>query len=183
MRHSARVIRPFCLAVLFGACSGESDPPTASVTEGSALNSARIVERPLTGSCHTTYEILDFEFLPPPLQNVPARATIRHAGTCLLSHLGATKVVKEEVIDFTVAPAHVDGTLVLTGANQDQLLGTEASEVQPPDENGAFSFVGSWRFRGGTGRFRSAEGLASFVGSGETVDNTTDRTLSGRLAF
>jgi hypothetical protein len=177
MRDSARVALPFCLAALFSACSGESDPPTAPLTGGSAaLNSARTVQRPLTGSCHTTYEIFDFEFLPPPLQEVPARATVRHAGTCLLSHLGAAKLIKEEVIDFTVVPAHVDGSLELTAANGDQLLGVEASEVQPPDDNGAFGFLGSWRFRGGTGRFQSAEGLAWFTGSGETVNNTTDRT-------
>ncbi len=184
MRHLTRVALPFCLAVLFGACADESDAPTAPLTEASAaLGSARTVERPLTGSCHTTYEIFDFEFLPPPLQDVPVRATIRHTGTCLLSHLGATKLVKDEVIDFTVTPAHTDGTLTLTAANGDQLLGAEAAEVQPPDEEGAFGFVGSWKFRGGTGRFQAAEGLAWFAGSGETVDNTTDRTLSGRLTF
>jgi len=184
MRHLTRVTLPLCLAVLFGACADESETPTAPPAEASAaLSSARTVERPLTGSCHTTYEIFDFEFLPPPLQDVPVRATIRHTGTCLLSHLGATQLVKEEVIDFTVTPAHIDGILTLTAAKGDRLSGAEGSEVQPPDEEGAFSFVGRWRFRGGTGRFQAAEGLAWFVGSGETVDNTTDRTLSGRLTF
>jgi len=184
MRHLTRVALPFYLTVLFGACTDASDPPTSPLTEASAArSSARTVERPLTGRCHTTYQIFDFEFLPPPLQDVPVRATIRHTGTCLLSHLGATKLVKEEVIDFTVTPAQTDGTLTLTAANGDRLSGTEGSEVQPPDEEGAFSFVGTWKFRGGTGRFQAAEGLAEFVGSGETVDNTTDRTLNGRLTY
>ena len=122
MRHLTRVTLPLCLAVLFGACADESETPTAPPAEASAaLSSARTVERPLTGSCHTTYEIFDFEFLPPPLQDVPVRATIRHTGTCLLSHLGATQLVKEEVIDFTVTPAHIDGILTLTSKGRPAL--------------------------------------------------------------
>jgi hypothetical protein len=184
MRDPCWLLFSLLLPMVVGACGTESVDPFAPQPDPSARASAgAVVERPLTGNCRTVYQFVDFEFLPPPQQDVLARATIHHDGTCLLAHLGKTALTKDEVIDFTVFPAHVEGQLTLAAANGDQLSGMESSDVQPPDDSGAFSFVGRWTFIGGTGRFRDASGAAPFTGTGSTNDNTTTRSLSGRLSY
>jgi hypothetical protein len=181
MRCSAALAGAISIVVVVGACSDDIDAPTGP-NVSVALNSAKAIERPLTGSCQTAYEI-DFEFLPPPLQDVPVRATTHHVGTCLLSHLGTASLVLDEVIDFTETGALAEGTLTLTAANGDRLSGTETAEVVAPDSEGAITFEGTWRFYGGTGRFQAAEGNASFVGSGDVIGTTTQRKLEGSLTY
>jgi hypothetical protein len=183
MREPFRPLLALSLALIVAACDSSADPVAPQAEASARASAAAVVERPLTGGCQTVFEFVDFEFLPPPQENVPARATIHHTGTCLLAHLGASALIKDEVIDFTVFPAQIDGQLTLTAANGDELLGREASEVQPPDAGGAFSFVGTWTFDGGTGRFQHASGTAPFTGTGSVNDNSTTRSLNGRLSY
>jgi hypothetical protein len=184
MRDQSWSVFALPLALVMSACGTESVDPIGSRPDFSAYASASaIVERPLTGNCQTVYEFVDFEFLPPPQEDVPARGTIHHTGTCLLAHLGATALTKDEVIDFTVFPAHVEGQLTLTAANGDQLSGRESSDVRPPDDSGVFEAVGRWTFAGGTGRFEDASGTALFTAAGSVNDNTTTRVLNGRLSY
>lgn len=181
MRCSAAVAGVISIVVVVGACSDDINAPTGP-NVSVAPNSAKTIERPLTGSCQTDYEI-DIEFLPPPLQNVPVRATTHHVGTCLLSHLGTASLVLDEVINFTATGALVEGSLTLIAPNGDRLSGTESAEVVAPDAEGAFTFDGTWRFSGGTGRFQAAEGNASLVGSGDAIGTTTQRKLEGSLSY
>jgi hypothetical protein len=98
---------------------------------------------------------------PPPV----AHLTLSGSGSA--SHLGkATCFSGNEVVDFTQQPLPtLTGTLELTGANGDKLIG-EMDGLAIPGPDGSITFFGTLTFTGGTGRFARATGTAEFGGAG-----------------
>ena len=86
-------------------------------------------------------------------------------GTGSLSHLGNITVSVSQLTDFKVNPITTSGTMTITVANGDRILGeTTGTVVFLPDASGFANLDGTVTFTGGTGRFRGANGSATFSG-------------------
>lgn len=153
------------------------------------------VDRPISADCETSFVFLQG---PPSacsvFEPVPS-AFIAISGVCQVSHLGRTKVEAVQQLIFLVdssgQPVLVNGQPVvtelrncstLTAANGDELFHTTMGEVAPGDP-GEVTFGGPIIFTGGTGRFSSASGSASFFGTASLTTNTGQFTFKGTVAY
>ena len=202
MPTSARRLFLFAVfTVLLVSCADRS--PVAPTTDHGALaqsrqvqSSSNPVDRPIKGDCTTT-----FTFIDPPaagacavFQPVPS-AFIAIGGRCEVSHLGRTALnaVQQLVflLDASGQPVLVDGQPVviqlrncstLTAANGDELVHTTIGDVGPA-EPAQVAFSGSMTFVGGTGRFSTASGPASFSGTASLATNTGSFSFEGTVVY
>ena len=72
------------------------------------------------------------------------------------THLG--RFTREEVVLLNPVTGTINGTLVFTAANGDQLFGTVAAQFTSPTD-----VVGTITFTGGTGRFEHATGQTDAI--------------------
>ena len=159
-------------------------------------SSSNPVDRPIKGDCTPT-----FTFIDPPqagacavFQQVPS-AFIAIGGRCEVSHLGRTAVnaVQQLVfqLDTSGQPVLVDGQPVviqlrncstLTAANGDELVHTTIGDVSPAGP-AQVAFSGSMTFVGGTGRFSTASGSATFSGTASLATNTGAFSFEGTVVY
>jgi hypothetical protein len=90
-------------------------------------------------------------------------------GTGQASHLGAISWQSHEVVDVCSNPegADVEGEIVITAANGDQVFGTYYTLAHLDFGAGQVRALGSYQITGGTGRFvnASGQGIISALGS------------------
>jgi hypothetical protein len=90
-------------------------------------------------------------------------------GTGQASHLGAISWQSHEVVNVCSNPegADVEGEIVITAANGDQVFGTYYTLAHLDFGAGQVRALGSYQITGGTGRFvnASGQGIISAVGS------------------
>jgi hypothetical protein len=90
-------------------------------------------------------------------------------GTGQASHLGAISWQSHEVVNLCSNPdgAEVEGDIVITAANGDQVFGTYETLAHLDFGAGQVRALGSYQITGGTGRFVDAagQGIISAVGS------------------
>lgn len=153
--------------LLVVACGGAgSDVVTSAAAEDAARAATAegcdgLAVRPFKGRCETafTMETTTTE------AGIPIRFDIEITGTCQFTHLGRTAVVAQQVVLLQPPPAQqvVTNTAVLTAANGDTLL---SSFSGLGDQTGPLqvTFTGDDAYRGGTGRFGDATGLATLTG-------------------
>jgi hypothetical protein len=125
-------------------------------------------EVPIKGEFATQFQVTGVEF---PLPGVPApviHLIIQGAG--IASHLGLSDSASfDEVVDFTTpGDASLTGTLTLTAANGDKLVGQMNATARVIDN--VVHFEGTLTFTGGTGRFAGATGIATLKGGAEPAD-------------
>lgn len=127
---------------------------------------------PIKGEFVTEFKITKLEFpLPPPYDGVPV-VTLEVKGAGQASHLGRTVCLStDETVDFTQG-GKLTGTLTLTAANGDELI-ADMNAVAVVDQNGVVTFDGTLTFTGGTGRFATATGTASFEGGAAPASGPT----------
>ena len=156
---------------------------------------APTADRPVNGDCQTSFTFLQG---PPAacsaFAQVPS-AFIAISGQCQVSHLGRTELEAVQqlvfLLDGSGQPVLVNGQPVvtelrncstLTAANGDELRHTTIGDVQPAGP-GEVTFDGAMVFTGGTGRFSSASGTASFSGDASLITSTGGFTFSGTIAY
>jgi hypothetical protein len=86
----------------------------------------------------------------------PAGVTLTLHATGRATHLGRSS--REEVLLFNPLTGTLNGTIVFTAANGDQLFGIVAGGFTSPT-----TATGTYSFTGGTGRFAESFGSADFV--------------------
>ena len=126
---------------------------------------------PLAGVCFTAFQLTS----GPPVIGV----IIEGAG--IFSQLGRARCSSiDEVVDLTVDPPRLTGTMVLTAPNEDSLTGQMDAVVSLDFQNDVVDFEGTIPFTSGTGRFSGASGIVAF--EGEAAPNAGP-TGSGRFSI
>jgi hypothetical protein len=141
---------------------------TMSVLSSSALAKEQV---PIKGEFATQFQIIGVEF---PIWPIPApRVTLMVQGEGQASHLGLTACLSDhEVVDFSLG-GKLTGTLTLTAANGDTLVGEMDAMAVADYENDMVLFEGTLTFTGGTGRFKDATGQASLGGGATPIAGPT----------
>lgn len=158
---------PGCLFVLalVSACS-DMESPTATTQMQPQFASA--VPVPITGRCDVRYA-LD--------ASLPNQLGMSGTGSCQLSHLGRTAVQVTQTADF--GQARVTGSVTFTAANGDQLHG----QISAPVAGGQVTQLqGTVTFTGGTGRFATAHGSATFASAGNAPQKAVI-TYAGSIQY
>jgi hypothetical protein len=181
--RGATLFLAVCQAVLLAGCSESSNAPTSASDPAGPPALDRFRTAPISGVCETSYELSNFQFLPPPNETLLSRADYDDGGPCQLSHLGAGTLANSGSIEFTPTIGHGRGTFTITAANGDRLEGTEEVDYLQPDADGHFGFHGVRVITGGTGRFAGAQGTLTMTGIGSSVESTTQQSHAGRLQF
>ncbi len=162
------------LSAGLAGCTRES--PTVVATDAPALGRAGAASqtpksRPIKGHC---------ELAVTPLPSAPPIIRQTDTGPCQLSHLG--RAIFDGVLELNLATGTQRGERTLTAANGDVLrvvsIGTSA-----PSGPGLVSFVGTFTFVGGTGRFEKATGQARGEGTANLATRTTSLALDGWIAY
>ena len=129
-------------------------------------------ERPMTGSCQTTFSISN-------------EGVISIAGTCLLTHLGrATYQATQTAVPNPDGTLHLTITGFYTAANGDVLRSTLDGTGRFTATGIAYSTIET--YTGGTGRFADAsgsaadDGIAAFTGAST---GTSSFVVSGHIAY
>ncbi|HEX6314291.1 MAG TPA: hypothetical protein VFZ73_05505, partial [Gemmatimonadaceae bacterium] len=171
MTHPHRAYRSVLFPVLALAASACTDQASVPHPTGPAFS--RSGEQPFSARCEAS---IDQE------QQTNGQTAVRGDGTCQITHLGKSRYV----LSLTVDPdlASVTGTVTFTAANGDVLFATLAG---PFASNASLATLqATATLTGGTGRFISATGSATFargIGSGLAIDiysGTIDYDASGR---
>jgi len=154
---------------LFG-CAGEG--PTSPPSGPGASLSVGSLERPLTGTCETSFAPPTFP-PPPVIQQVDQ-------GTCQLAHLGRTAFYAVQEIDLATGTQR-SLEITFTSANGDVLRAASVGTSTPAGPGVAFQ--AAMTFIGGTGRFAWVTGSAQVVGTASFLTNTASFTLEGWLGY
>ncbi len=133
---------------------------------------------PFRASFNFSFQLTPIEFL----DGAPVKFAAVAAGTGHGKHLGKATIALDQVLDLTVVPNTVVGTVVFGAANGDELHGVTNSTRGQPDAAGNFDFSGTLTITGGTGRFLGASGGGTLAGTASlasfTAFVTYDATIS-----
>jgi hypothetical protein len=91
------------------------------------------------------------------------------------THLGF--FFREETLHFNPAAGTIDGTVIFTAANGDQLFGNVVGGFVSPTQA-----TGTYEFTGGTGHFANASGEADFVVTTPDGTNFT-ADFEGKISY
>jgi hypothetical protein len=169
-----KVPAAFLASVIISGLSGcgADNTTSAAIDYGVSPSLGASHERPLSGSCETT-------FVPPTLPPPPIIRQVDQ-GVCTLSHLGRTAFYAVQDID-PVAGTQQSVEITFTAPNGDIL---RASSVGTNAPNGpGVTFQATMTFIGGTGRFANATGTAQVDGAASFVTNSASFRLVGGLAY
>ena len=169
-KFQVTLLASLMISVLSG-CGGDS-PTNAAGVRGVALSVGASHERPLSGSCETS-------FAPPTLPPPPIIRQVDQ-GTCTLSHLGRTAFYAVQDID-PVAGTQQSVEITFTAANGDILRASSVGTNAPSGPGVAFR--ATMTFTGGTGRFANATGSAHVDGAASFVTNSASFELVGGLTY
>lgn len=139
--RGATLVLAVCQAVLLAGYSESSESPTSVSHPAGSPGLDRFRTTPISGVCETSYELTNFEFLPPPDETLLSHADYDDGGPCQLSHLGAGTLANSGSIKFTPTVGHGRGTFTFTAANGDRLVGTEETEYLQPGADGTSDFT------------------------------------------
>lgn len=103
------------------------------------------------------------------------------SGSATGTELGAGTWNDTECAAFTATGIAIDGQLILTAANGDQLDVAYHAESAFPDATGAIHPQGTFTIEGGTGRFAGATGGGSLAADANVADPATTATLDGTI--
>ena len=145
-------------------------PTGATFARGGAAGAVGVA-RPISGRCELTVS---------PLPSSPPVIRQTDTGTCQLTHLGRTAF--EGVLELDLATGTQRGERTLTAANGD-ILRVMSVGTSTPSGPGRVSFVGTFTFVGGTGRFASATGEARGEGTANLATRATTLSLDGWIAY
>ncbi len=160
------------LTIAAAGCAPES--PTAATPGAPVLARAAgqaPAARPISGHCDLTVS---------PLPSSPPLIRQTDTGTCQLTHLGRTTF--EGVLELNLATGTQRGERTLTAANGD-ILRVVSVGTSTPSGPGLVSFVGTFTFGGGTGRFVNATGQARGEGTANLITRATSLTLDGSISY
>jgi hypothetical protein len=144
-------------------------------TAASAVAGGPDVERPLTGSCETTFVPVAFS---PPVQ------TLEITLTCRLSHLGLTGGAAIQRVTFGTPPFAIETPqIVYVAANGDELHASFSGYGLPGPDGQTVAFTGTTIYAGGTGRFAHATGWSLDTGGASLVTSTGALTVRGALRY
>jgi hypothetical protein len=160
-------------AIISGLVACGTDTPTdAAVARMAPLSVGASDDRPLSGSCETS-------FAPPTLPPPPIIRQVDR-GTCTLSHLGRTSFYAVQDID-PVAGTQQSVEITFTAANGDILRAASVGTNAPSGPGVTFS--ATMTFTGGTGRFVNATGEAQIDGSASFITNSASFRLNGGITY
>jgi hypothetical protein len=142
----------------------------------SAVAGGAAVERPLKGSCETTFVPMGIAPGPPPVQ------TLEITLTCRLTHLGLTGGAATQLVTLGPPPFAIATEIVYVAANGDELFATFAGQGFPSPD-GTVAFAGMTTYSGGTGRFEGATGWSLDTGTASLVTLTGALTANGKLTY
>jgi hypothetical protein len=144
----------------------------------SAVAGGPDVERPLKGSCETT-----FAPAGPPVGTPPVQ-TFDITLTCRLSHLGLTGGAAVQQVTFGIPPfAIATPQIVYVAANGDELYASFSGLGVPGPDGLTVAFAGTTTYAGGTGRFANATGWSLDTGSASLATSTGALTVRGALRY
>lgn len=107
------------------------------------------------------------------------------AGAGIAVHMGATAWVSSGSLN--VCTGGTTAEFVMTAASGDEVFGKYMSLVRPDFEAGVFTFSGTWKIEGGTGRFSNAAGEGTLNGWGNLVQppeaSRVRATIAGNLSY
>ena len=132
------------------------------------------VERPLKGSCDTTFV---------PVTEVGPVVTLNITLTCRLTHLGLAGGAAVQQVTFGAPPFAIETTIVYVAANGDELYATFPGHGIPAPDGSTVAFAGTTTYEGGTGRFAGGTGWSLDTGTASLVTFTGALTASGRLTY
>jgi hypothetical protein len=155
-----------CAAVLLLALS-----PAASA--GGAT-----IERPLKGTCDTTFEQIGVEPTTPPVQ------VLEITLDCNLSHMGRVSGVAIQRVTLQPPPFPITTEIVYEAANGDLLNARFTGFAVPTNADGsAVEFAGVTVYAGGTGRFAQATGSSQDTGTASLVTSTGTIQVRGKIVY
>jgi hypothetical protein len=134
-------------------------------------------ERPLEGSCDTT-----FAALGPPV-GLPPVQTLNITLTCRLTHLGLTGGAAVQQVTYGAPPFAIATTIVYVAANGDELHASFSGLGFPGPDGLTVAFAGTTTYAGGTGRFANATGWSLDTGTASLATSTGALTANGRLTY
>jgi hypothetical protein len=164
------VLLTLALAGCADSATTLATPERATFARGGSAAGAAAA-RPISGRCELTVG---------PLPSAPPIIRQTDTGTCQLSHLGRTSFAG--VLELNVATGTQRGERTLTAANGD-VLRLVSVGTSTPSGPGLVSFVATFTFVGGTGRFANATGEGRAEGTANLATHTTVLTLDGWIAY
>ena len=103
----------------------------------------------------------------------PCILTNTEGGTGFAMAMGLVTWTSEEIVDFCADAdpntAAVEGQLVLTTANGDEISGVYHTLATVHPEIAVITFAGTYEFADGTGRFENVTGSGSIAGQGSLL--------------
>lgn len=158
-------LRPMMLVLVLAGCSADSS------TDVPSLNYA-MQATPFTGRCELVAQ--------PPQPISPGVVRQVNVGDCIVSHLGKSTYLSENVISFATGTQTFQASY--TAANGDLLYatGTGTNQFVGP---GRVAFHAQVTFEGGTGRFADASGSATISGEADVVTLRSQFTTAGTIAY
>lgn len=157
-------------AILVIGCGEQTGmSPNSSDENFVALSKAAV---PFKADFQTSFTFLS----PPPV------VTLEITGSGNETHLGKTTFFSNSTVDGTVVPNIQTGSIDMTGANGDQLIGSFSGTATPPDANGNVTFSGDYTISDGTGRFTGASGSGTYNGDANIFIGTGQLSFIGTVS-
>jgi hypothetical protein len=115
----------------------------------------------------------------------PCVQPLTDAGAGRASHMGTIAWAGTQTLDFCGSPEGVadHGEFVITAANGDEVSGSYDTLVRFDFDAGVFTFAGTWRISGGTGRFSHATGIGTVSGGGAIQTSRISATMAGSISY
>jgi hypothetical protein len=156
---------PVLLVIALAGCSADA------ATDAPSLNYA-MQANPFTGSCELVSQ--------PPQPISPGVVRQVNVGDCIVSHLGKSTYISENVINFATGTQTFQGSYIAANGDLLYFNGNGTNQLVAP---GQVAFEAEVTFQGGTGRFADATGSATVAGAADVISRTSQFATSGTIAY